>query len=357
MVEHKRLNDALQEYLRYRAVRLAETTAKNEAFVLRRFVSWYGNVQIRHMKSDRTAEWFYGRNGLMLPHRTRDGVHRPAITASTHNYYRTRLASLFRFCTKRCWLRVDLLSEVPPMPVQRRVRLQPGPEALLAMLDLAQNPRDRALIATITNTGFRSREVTNLRVGSVDLDAGWLTVTIFKTHEEDLFPITAELDRELRTWLHIYARDLGRPLGADDYLFPSRIGPRYVWTIGPDGIKVCQQTPPSWQPGKAVTRTERIVQDALAALGYEVKGEGVHTVRRGVARILFDAQANDTGYDAALRTVSATLHHKSTATTELYLGLSSERQRRDDRLRGKPFLSTLVASASILPLTRRTSGE
>jgi len=65
--------------------------------------------------------------------------------------------------------------------------------------------------------------------------------------------------------------------------------------------------------------------------------------------------SSDVGYDAALRTVSAMLHHKSSATTEQYLGLSSERKRRDDRLRGRPFLSALVSTENVVPL-RRTAG-
>src|SRR5690606_30101648 len=88
---------------------------------------------------------------------------------------------------------------------------------------------------------------------------------------------------------------------------------------------------------------ERVVQGALGALGYPTRGEGCHTVRRSVARAFFDSMATDTGYDAALRTVSAMLHHKSSATTEIYLGLTSERVRRDSLLRGRPFLSALGA--------------
>jgi len=77
---------------------------------------------------------------------------------------------------------------------------------------------------------------------------------------------------------------------------------------------------------------ERVVQQALAALGLPTKHQGTHTIRRAAARHFFDSMSSDVGYDAALRTVSAMLHHKSSATTEQYLGLSSERKRRDDRL-------------------------
>lgn len=91
---------------------------------------------------------------------------------------------------------------------------------------------------------------------------------------------------------------------------------------------------------------------AIAALGLPSKDQGTHTIRRAVARAFFDSMAGEQGYDAALRTVSALLHHRSSATTEAYLGLSSERERRDKRLRGQPFLTGMVEEADVLPLRR-----
>lgn len=49
---------------------------------------------------------------------------------------------------------------------------------------------------------------------------------------------------------------------------------------------------------------EREVQDDLGALGNPARDEGCHTVRRSVARALFDSMVGDSGYDAAPRTVS-----------------------------------------------------
>jgi integrase len=104
-------------------------------------------------------------------------------------------------------------------------------------------------------------------------------------------------------------------------------------------------------PDKPLIHSERIVQAALRQLGHPTKGEGSHTIRRAVARVLFDDLVQTTGYDGALRTVSAFLHHKNVTTTEHYLGVTSEKRRRDERLRGKPFLSAMVSEAVILPFT------
>ncbi len=72
----------------------------------------------------------------------------------------------------------------------------------------------------------------------------------------------------------------------------------------------------------------------------------------GVARALFDALCSQAGYDGAIRTVSSLLHHASAATTERYLGLSTEQERRDQMTRGKPFLSAMVDSENVTPLRK-----
>ena len=206
-----RPQDGLEEYLSIRRSRYAATTLRNEGFVLRRFVSHVGNIQVRHLRPEHVADWFYGRNGFCGPHTTRDRVHREPVTASTHNFYRTRLASFFRFCTTRGWTRQDLLRDVEPMRLPTVKRLQPAPADLLAMLEATGNGRDRAYIATAINSGLRANEMLRIRVGDVDLPAATTAVTISKSAEEDSFPITSDLDPELRRWLVVYQDDLDRP--------------------------------------------------------------------------------------------------------------------------------------------------
>jgi integrase len=347
----KRLNEAVDDYLLYRRARFAPTTVAQEGYVLRRFAAAVGDIQLRHLRSERVTEWFYGSAGLMQPHTTRDGRLRSAIVPSSHNYYRNRLASFLRYCAQRGWLRDDLLKEVAPMPVRRRERQQPPPRLLLAMLDAAATPRDRAFMATAMNTGLRSNEIIRIRVGHVSLGAGELFVTISKTHEEDRLPITADLDGELRRWIMAYQADLGRPLVETDHLFPARRASRYARSEGASVSTQKARTPSGWNPERPIGHTERILQEAMKSVGLETKGEGTHTIRRAVARAWFDQLAtSDLGYDGALRTVSSLLHHKSGTTTEHYLGLSSERQRRDEVLRGQPFLTGMVQPAAVLAL-------
>ncbi len=96
----------------------------------------------------------------------------------------------------------------------------------------------------------------------------------------------------------------------------------------------------------------------MTRLGLLVTQEGTNTIRRRVARAFFDSMADDQGYDAALRTVSALTHHSSSATTEHYLREpSSERKRRDERLGVQPFLAAVIQTAEVLPLRPDIDGR
>lgn len=356
MADQKRLAESVEEYLLWRRATCAAATVKNEGFVLRRFVAWYGDVQLRHMTPERVADWFFGANGLRQPHVTRDGVHREPVAATTANFYRIRLASFFRWATRRGLLRRDLLGEVQALPTTRRTRLQVPPEGLLRLLEVVPDGRDRAFIALLVNTGFRAGTATRLRCGDIDLGTGTISVLITKSHVEDDFPITLDLDQELRRWLRRYALDVGRPLRPTDHLFPAREGGVYRWTTSEDGERRRQRTDPSWVPERPMTHTERVVQGGLRALGLPTQSQGAHTIRRSFARSLFDSMSDTTGYDAALRTVAASLHHRSSATTEIYLGMTSERSRRDGILRGTPFLTAMVGTVDNVVALRPAEG-
>lgn len=356
MPQHPTLSDALNQYLSAYRARRAPATLKGDRFVLSRFVAAMGDIQVRHLRPERVTDWFYGPGGLLDEHQTRDRRRREPVQATTHNFYRARLKSFFTFCQQRGYLRADLLIEVPHMRTVRRERQQPGPLLLLAMLDHAASNRDRAYLAVLMNTGLRANEVLRLRVGDVDLREGNLRVYISKSKQEDLLPVTSDLDGELRVWLTEYAADIGRPLATDDFLFPAASGPRYAWVPDDIGVKKQVIVPSTWVPERALKKAERIVQTAMFALGLPTKGEGSHTIRRAIARHFFDALVSDPklGYDGALRTVSALLHHTNISTTETYLGLSTEKSRRDKTLRGQPFLTAMISADNVVAFPRNS---
>lgn len=168
------------------------------------------------------------------------------------------------FATKRGYIRRDLLDEVDTLRVPTILRLRPIPRVLNQMIDTADNPRDRALVATFINTGLRRNEALRLRVSDVDLGGRWLHVFISKSQVEDRMPLTPNLCRELVRWLKKYAADIGRPLDADDYSFPRRKPGVISYRREADGSKTKELTASTWSASTPMAHPERAVKAALA---------------------------------------------------------------------------------------------
>lgn len=354
-----RLGKAVDEYLRYQqARRRAKMTVNQDRLVLNKFLRFVGDMQVGNLKPEHLDKFFFGKHGQMVEHVSMShGVDkRPGIAPATFNSYRSRLKVFFTWCYTQGYIKRDhLLAQIEPMKVPRRVRQRPSPNVLLSLLDMTTNPRDRAYIATALNTGLRASEIANLRVGQVDLSAGYIHVIISKTKVEDEQPISLDLDVELRAWLTQYAEDLGRPLHEEDHLFPARIG-GLIAGYTEDRQPIRQ--PFRWVPERGLgASSSKVVKQALERAGLPTRGEGTHTIRRAVARAYFDQVAQDKGDVAALRETAALLHHQSIATTERYLGTTPEKENRDRRLKGKPFLSAMVSQENVVPLRPKAQGE
>src|SRR5207247_1949234 len=94
-----------------------------------------------------------------------------------------------------------------------------------------------------------------------------------------------------------------------------------------------------YHPHRSIKRASGIVKYALEQTGHETFYQGTHTLRRAVARAYFDwlcTPKEDGGRGHpdvdALRMTSALLNHTLTSTTEKYLGIDLEREKRDRSL-------------------------
>jgi integrase len=211
------------------------------------------------------------------------------------------------------------------------------------------HPRDRAYLALAMNGALRETEVIRITVGDVDLERGHFNVTTSKRRQRDWMPITQDLAVELRWWFKEDEIDAGRPLEKTDYLFPkvpASIFDRYVTNLL-TGKRILPRTEPRVTPeiGIGIQADGRHRPPGTEAVGLPTKHEGTHTVRRAVARAHFDSMRNSVGRDNALREVSALLHSSNSSMTERYLGLSTERDARDDAMKAKPFLSAMLGTA------------
>jgi integrase len=334
-----RLSEATDLYLKSRRSSCSASTVRQDAYVLRRLVRHVGDLLVHNVTPDHIERFF---TGLSEEHTAHSGMTYPAVRASTWNNLYSRIKQFGSWLQQRGYLRADLLAFVRPRRPERRERQQPDTAMLWRMIESASDPRDRAVLAVAANTGLRANEIADLRIADVDLGSLDLTVRITKSRTEDRIAITADLAAELRRWLTYYAEwkvtVLGQPLIGSDYLLPVRCGPRFRWRTTLDGARERYQVDGGYDPQRPVNKLHLIAQEALASQGLETRHEGIHTIRRAVARACFDMLTDEKGYDGALRVVSSLLHHSNVSTTESYLGFTKERLSRDAHLRGRSLL-------------------
>lgn len=262
---------------------------------------------------------------------------------STMNTMQATYSAFFR------WLRTEghMPPEWNPMKGMRYKKVQPKPKRRLsheefpAFLDAAPDPRHRIVVALGLYLMLRDSELRPLTVGDVDLQEGYIKVSIPKTKGYDEMPITADLDEELRLWLSHYAESLGTPLRDQYYLVPGVRAVKGKWATY------------EYYPMGQIAKTSTMIERVMVAYGWEDhKGHKLHALRRSGARQMYDRLASEgAGIDAAMEVTQASLHHRSRSMTEHYLGLEGSRAKRDKLLRGA-HLFTPPTSDNVIPIRR-----
>jgi integrase len=285
-----------------------------------------------------------GERGIAYPHQVTPAVMelywREAKGRLAESTVHTRISQMRSFWG---WLRAHkvvtddpmlTIKQRKPMPVQRE-RLDA--DELLQLIESAEFAQHRIVIALAANLALRGSEITDLRIRDLDTDAETLTVRVHKTREIDRMPINADLAVELQLWLHVYRRAIPY-LSRSDYLVPSQ---HY------------NQGKVTYRPTQPIAEPYSIVQRSLARMGWQTtKQEGVHTIRRSVARIAFDAMEAETSFDDALLGTMRLLHHDKAETTLRYIGVDRQTQARDRFFANRPFLTRLAAGAPSLRIVR-----
>lgn len=338
------LSTAIEEYLDSRRSRgVAPNTLKSDRSQLNRFLAHVGNIQTRNLE-ERHVDSFFASLGHQKE--------------SSRNLTLTKIRGFFRWCKNRDYMSRDLTVDRARIREPENDRTLVPVERFPELLDACEHPGDRIVVALGLYLFLRVSEIQTLRVGDVDLDEGTIQVTVHKSKLTDTMPICAELDEELRHWLAWYAANIEGPLQGDMYLVPTKKDFRNI--PGPNGkfIKGRSDTARhSVFPYKRRARPHHSVQKALAAIGVPTRGEGGHTLRRSGARAFFDVERtkpNAEGGDGALQQVKVMLHHKNASMTERYLQLRPEREKRDQRLRGrKMFPERLQATDNVVNLDER----
>lgn len=249
-------------------------------------------------------------------------------SAASVNMIHSAMSPFFRWCRLRRYMPTDSdpLLGLRYKKVGKKDRRRLAIHEFPAFLDVAESPRDRMACALGIYLFLRSSEVVSLRVKDVDLNAGTIGVTVHKTGDYDIMPISAELDREIRRWYMAYQEECG-PLQPDWYFVPAKTQ---------SGWGKHKLNPPA-----KISRPEEIVKKTIARYGWEdTHWQGFHLLRASGARAWFD-ELNEQTIDGALKIVQAHLHHASVVITEKYLGLTADRAKRDRLLKGESMYPSL----------------
>ena len=322
-----RLGEAIDSYESWRRARgKAEGTIRREQAVLDHFLTATGNIQLGNLETRHVDSYFEGRSHL---------------APGTCNVELSALRSFLHYTERRgMGAGVSVLGDYGLHTKEPKVRRRVPVGDFPALLDAAENARDRILVALGLYCFLRASEIKMLRVKDVNLDTGELAVSVPKTHDADIMPISRELDTELRRWLVSYA-DRSGPLDPEWFLVPATKQRRFVRDEGGRIVKFDGE--PDYTPTRPVREPARYVKRALAFAGWpdSLVREGCHTLRHSGARALYDELVDRKGSDGALEIVSAMLHHRELATTQHYLGLVESRRKRDDLLRGTDMFPSL----------------
>lgn len=315
---------------------LSDNTIKNHMQILNRWIELVGDTRIDTIR-DSHVDTFFGKG---------------AWAAKTQNLYLSQLRGVFfPWCRRQGFMARDYdpTEGWRNAKIERSEQLWLPVEEFPALLDAAGNPRDRAVIAIGLYTFARGSEISTLRVQDVDLERNLLTFYRWKTKDPDVMPISLELAEILDRYLVYYQINQGFELRPEWYLVPVRSRTVPIWDYSSKTILPDERSEARLLPMQILRRPYEPVKRALHRLGYDPKGSGAHTLRRSGARALFDRLRSE-GYDGALRRVSSMLGHKDTKTTEIYLGLSLEREQRNELIAGHVMFPAVRPAATVTPI-------
>lgn len=325
--------DAAWSY--YDALRAAGAPPNTLRQYRSRLISWmsaHGARLVRSITAPDLFGYLYGPNGVAHGSESAASSHRAVIQgALDHAHY-------MGWCSAMRVPKPAILKRRQPREWTRYTAPQ-----MCDLIEAASDPRLKIGLSLACNTALRISDILVLKVPELKMESGYMRSHVQKSRMIDDKPITSDLEDELRLYLKWYTQECGAVLKSDYFLIPG------FRQVGRTREGPVHETVPS-RPVSYTWITDKF-RDAvdLAGLPRE-EGESWHSLRRSAARVFFD-RASDAGYDTALRMTQDFLNHKRADTTERYLGLTTERVKRDELLRGRSLLRPDELS-NVLPLRR-----
>lgn len=318
----KRINmsEATTEYTSHLLAKgMARNTIKNYTQPLTRAVRVWGDIQVATVKPVHIDRLFS------------DGNWAPR----TRNMYRGALDLFFQWARHLGYMQRDFdpLFGWRNARVPKVDRMRLPAEEFYPLMDACEHPRDRWAVAVGLFTFMRGSEMQTLRVNDLDLKELTLDVCRHKQGGHiDTMPVSEELREEAVRWLNWYRADQGTLIG-NWFLVPSKKPDEWTWDKT-TGLLGRVDKLASLRPEQMMSHPYRVAQRALAALGYDTKGEGEHTLRRSGARAYADRLRAD-GVDNALMATAAMLDHSDIRVTQHYIGWDTEKDNRNKSIKGQ----------------------
>ncbi len=282
--------------------------------------------------AQRPARWFKSLDEAWLEDYFLDNLDH--ITGNTRRVYASWVRSFIAWGQKRKMFDLHI-EDFDPGETSSKPTTPPLwlPGEFFRDLYESQGWYFRGVFAFLTYSLCRGGEAITLKVGDVDLEHNRINLIRHKTGDlDDRLPMVKELQDEMFRYLHEYRKAIGGQLSPDMYLFPRyRVyGQGLTQTVYPHE----QRASLSW------TCHEKIV----AALPehdrnnpQRLKGIGSHSIRRAMARYMYDRLVRKYKESDALRQVQGMLGHGDVTITQRYIGMSSVRESRDRAIDNMTF--------------------
>jgi len=318
------MKDLANRYLEQRRPGMGKQTHKNVSSLLSRFAAeWDRTRRVpRGLSEDWVAEWLVRfRNGQA------GGRGRP-LENSTYNKAVEQLKAFFEWLVRRGDVVPHVLDALQRFREEPKEYLQLSSAQVVHMIETCPDPWERWVLAFGSQTLGRDSELCNRKVKHLHLDQGALDWYRKKTVDIDRLPITQPLAEEWRRWAYVYQSRCGS-LHPEYPLVPRRSGHQGAWTWVPDR-----------PPGHGLSQIVQKHAARVAGLPQEsLKGQGVHIVRRSMARALYERLRAEE-HAEPVRVVQALLGHADPKTTRQYIGLKPDREERNQLLVGSDLLWT-----------------
>lgn len=249
--------------------------------------------------------------------------------------FNVKLQELRRFLTwaaRRQHVPTNVLDGLQPLPTSQKEYVRLSLVKIVDMIESCSDEWERWCLVLASQTLARDGELRRIRFKDFDFDTGLLAYYRPKTDDPDHLQITPVLDQGYRRWV-TWLQDKQSGFDKAWYAIPRRIRRPipggHSWTYHPTVDRV----------GGLAVVVQKHAAKMLGCDQGDLSGQGVHLMRRSMARALYD-QLVEQRVDDPIRVVMCALGHKSPDTTERYLGLKADRERRNDLLASGKLLWT-----------------